>query len=252
MNNDQQVLLKSLLLLLGLSSMAGTIISKGENVNVINWGDNANTGNIVIDGKVVSGGGNTVVGSGKETSLQKNLSDFKAIKINSSLDLVYTQGGKSGIKISGDDNIVPLVQADINEGVLTLGLKKSYSSSMPLVVELNSSQLHALTVSGSSDVKLNALSGKKLQLKLTGSGEISANGSADKLSITVQGAGDIDTKDLSAKVVKVSLSGSGDINLTALQSLKADLSGSGDITYYGSPSKIEKQITGAGDFEAGD
>ena len=246
------VLLKPLLLLLGFSSMAGSIINRGENVNIINWGDNANTGNIVIDGQVVSGNTNTIKGSGNKKSIDKKIAAFEQIISNSALDIVYQQSGKSRIEITGDDNIITLVQAEVNNGVLTLDVKKSYSSTMPLVVRLQSASLNALTVAGSSDVKLTAIQSKKLRIKLSGSGEIIAKGKVQELSIKVQGAGDVNTKRLTADSVQVSLSGSGDIILTALQSLKADLSGSGDIVYYGNPGKIDKRITGAGDFEAGD
>jgi hypothetical protein len=248
----RNLLITPLLLTIMTNVAADSIFNWSKNSNVTNLGGNANTGNIVIDGNVISGNNNILKGSGNKKSMTKKVNDFNKIVVSNALDVVFTQGSKSDLEITGDDNIIPAVHTEVNNGVLLLGIKKSYSASMPIIVSMQSPSISAITVTGASDVTLRSINTDKLQINLTGTGDISASGKVKSLSINVQGTGDINSKNLDAESVHVQLSGSGDIVLTALNSLVAELVGSGDILYYGHPEKIDKKIVGTGDFEAGD
>jgi len=222
--------------------------------SIINWGNNVSTGNIVIDGNVVRGvdKGNYLKGSGKKGQLSRKVPPYDQIEVNSALDVVYRQADSQSLELSGDDNIIPLIQTTVKNGILLLDINKSYSSSMPISVTLQSPSLSRLTVSGSSDVVLRAIDTDKLIITLTGTGDISAEGKVKSLSLDVVGSGDVNFKNLAADRAEVKLSGSGDIQLTSLDELSVVLIGSGDIVYYGGPENINKKIVGSGDFISGD
>ena len=101
-------------------------------------------------------------------------------------------------------------------------------------------------LSGSGDIEVYNLDNESFEFKLSGSGNLSAEGKTDELEVSISGSGDIDTGELIAQIVFARVSGSGDILVHASEELDARVSGSGDIRYYGDPEYKTKSVTGSG------
>ncbi len=209
------------------------------------------TGKITINGQEISNSSFALKGSGIAQTISRKVASFLSLHSQGSFDIKFRQGPPS-LTISGDDNLINHVLTKVVKNTLHISMDKSYSSQLPLIVNVSSPDIKSITIIGTSHVELNAIKEDKLILNLFGTADLVANGTVDQLEITVQGAGDVKVKPLIADFVTVNLNGSGDIELTAKKQLDAKISGVGDIRFFGQPKKINKQISGVGDIEAGE
>ena len=86
---------------------------------------------------------NQVKGSGKVTSLTRSVGSFKVVQLDGSLDADITLGKQTGLKISGDDNIVPLVKTEVKGDTLRIYVEGSYSTHNPVKVSFAMPELRA-------------------------------------------------------------------------------------------------------------
>lgn len=124
-------------------------------------------------------------------------------------------------------------------------------------------------ISGASDVKFNAttnITNLKIQISgagdflsddltcgfiessVSGAGDITLKGKADKANFMVSGAGDIKAYDFLVENLDCKVSGAGDIKVTATTTLNATVSGTGDIHYKGN-AKATTRVSGFGDIK---
>jgi hypothetical protein len=200
----------------------------------------------------LSSDGNQVRGSGKVTTVTRPVGSFKSVQLDGSLDADITVGKQTALKISGDDNIVPLVKTEIRGDTLRIYVDGSYSTHNPLKISFAMPELKAAALNGSGDLAIHAFRGKELKLELKGSGDLMAEGSADTLFTSIMGSGDLHLFRLPARNVHISIHGSGDAEVNASSSLEAAIAGSGDISYKGRPKSVKPAIAGSGDIHAVD
>jgi len=233
-----------LLIVLGLAWLTadGTADSNVNVDQIIQKGE----GNSLIIGSEGSG---YITGSGNRSEVLTKLRRFDSIQTYISADINIKQEEEFKIKITGDDNILPLVKFSIEDDTLKLYSEKNFSTKSPLIIDLSLNSLRHLLANGSGDIHMSELNGDKLQVELVGSGEITGSGSISQLNIVLQGSGDMDFGRLKSKNCDVELNGSGDISVYAEQSLDAKILGAGDISVSGKPGKVKKSISGAGDIK---
>lgn len=105
-----------------------------------------------------------------------------------------------------------------------------------------------LIVKGLGTIRIRNINRSDLTLYVEESGDIYANGKAEKVKATVSGSGNIHAFSLDARHVYAHVSGSGDLRVSAEETLEARVSGSGDIAYKGNP-RLSKRISGSGDIK---
>lgn len=210
-------------------------------------------------------------GSGKIVTETRAVSGFQAIASRGSVKLVLRQGTREGIEISGDENILPLVETRVvdRDGVPTLeiGPKRGsmYTTRSPLSATVDLVTLKALSMSGggsvssdalktatlrlalsgSAKVKLRQLSTDELAVDVSGSGDLEFGGKTGKLAVAISGSGDVNARALEADDVSVSVAGSGDVSVTARKTLGVSIAGSGSVAYAGDP-VVKSSIAGHG------
>ena len=174
-----------------------------------------------------------------------NVSDFNAIKLLGSSDIVYSQSkdGKTKVQIYGSDNVVELLDVKVVNNTLHVQFKKntniSFNNDGRLKVIVSSPNLNAVTLQGSGDIVLNSdINTQDLAISLSGSGDIKSEGNifSSNLKVQLAGSGDINfKKGIQATTSILSLNGSGDLKTTNITSASGSVSlnGSGDL-------KIEK------------
>lgn len=212
--------------------------------------NSASTGKIVIDGQEINNSKLSIKGSGIKETVSQKINNFSSINSSGSFDINYMQGSPA-VTITGDSHIIKEVSVVVKENILQLSMKKSYSSKLPIVINISSPNIRGMTIKGASDVILDNINVAYLRLNLVGAVDLTASGNVVDLDLNVNGAGDVNVKNLIAKKVTVDLQGSGDVKLTAEGQLNATLSGAGDIVFFGNPSIINKRISGVGDIEVG-
>ncbi|HUG25749.1 head GIN domain-containing protein [Piscinibacter sp.] len=211
-----------------------------------------------------------VVGSGKLQSQTRPAHGFNAVSVGGSMTVVLRQGGREGVEVHADDNLLPFIETTVEDGTLRIGVRKGvgYSTRNPVVVTVDLTRLDQLSLGGSGEVvgpglqvaalsvsaggsgrvHLPDLQARALRVSLGGSGEVEASGTAQRVELSVGGSGTVDAQALEADEVSVSIGGSGDVSVHARRKLTASVAGSGDVVYRGDPA-VERSIVGSGSVE---
>ncbi len=209
------------------------------------------TGQITIDGRVVSGVSGVMQGSGKRETRVHDIASFNRVTVSGGFDFKYTQGAPK-ITISGDDNIISALVFDLHDGHLNLSISRSYSTEQSIVVHVSSSVLNDLEVNGAGDVTVERISSPNLTVKLSGTSDFSISGIVDRFSLQLSGSAEMNGHDLHTRQANLNIIGSGDCSITVTDQLKVTIAGSGDVTYYGYPKTVAHEITGVGELISGD
>jgi len=221
---------------------------------------------------VVSDGGNTISGSGKEVSVARQVGAFSVLRLDSSVDVHAHPGAAAAVVVQADDNIEPLVETTVEGNTLIVRLKKGTSlrTNHKMIVDVTFTTLTASQQQGSGDLHIDRLSGPNFEssiagsgdlhidgaqlgtfaVSIAGSGDVTLSGTADAARFGVDGSGDIDARNFAAKKVAVSIAGSGDARVNATESIDAKVAGSGDITYSGHPHDVMRKVSGSGSIES--
>ena len=212
--------------------------------------------------------GQVVVGSSNIISQEKQLSAYDRIEVLGSYDVIFTDGEVGKIKIKAPDNILPLIQTEVSDGLLRIDTGKNrYKVKEPIIIYVpvdsrlkqvvikgsadiyteKSLETKALEVDvyGSGDVRLQ-VDASSLALKIDGSGDIRVSGRAKDLSIDISGSGDVDTSKLTAEKAAISISGAGDVSTYVTEDVDVSIAGAGDVTVKGNPKKVKQKINGSG------
>lgn len=222
------------------------------------WGQGAGAG----------GRGERVQGSGRLATEMRALPDFQHLRLEDSLSVAVRSGAQNSVSIRADDNILPLVEAAVQDGTLRLRYQRGVTlrTQMPVTIELTCKGLESVALNGSGDLDLSdpqadsltltlAGSGQvnmrrarlgRLTVQLAGSGDMRLAGQADAIMLALAGSGNILADALVARNAEVRLSGSGNVRVQARDRLSVQLSGSGNVHHVGQPTELLKRVTGSG------
>jgi hypothetical protein len=208
--------------------------------------------------------GAAVRGSGTSATDERALTTFDRIEIAGAFDVDVRVGGSPRAVVTGDDNLVPLVETEVRGRTLHVRSTRNLRPSAGLRVEVTAPALDALAVSGSAAVSASGVrspafrasvagSGElvadgafgELTCSVSGSGELVLRGSAETVDASVSGSGEVDLLSTPARSVVVTVSGSGNAGVHATERLEARISGSGDVRYRGTPA-VESTVSGSG------
>lgn len=246
----------------------------------------------------------TVRPSGKIISKTASIGQpFHAIEVLSLGEVVYNTGSQASVCIEGSDNLVPLVETMVDDGRLLIkyrgrGIRivgdedvtvyvtapavRSFEVKGSSSISINSrldvaGEDATLTVNGSGDISVQAVSCRSFKGVVNGSGDLDINSRVDAsgdLELTVNGSGNTEIDAISCKRGTVKLQGSGDISVDAVKAselavtvngsgdvecneiaattVKANLSGSGDIALDGKSENASLTASASGDISAED
>lgn len=188
-----------------------------------------------------------VVGSGKVAEEARPVGRFDVIDVAGSGRLIFRQGDKESLTIKADDNVLPYITSTVDGNELHLGIRNNVSlqTHAPVVYTITARDLKAVRLSGSVDAKLDALSTDRLEVTLSGSGDVVASGRAANQKVEISGSGDYDGAACTGATGDVHISGSGHVVVNVSDHLDAHISGSGDIDYLGHPS-VNTHVSGSG------
>lgn len=89
----------------------------------------------------------------------------------------------------------------------------------------------------------------RLNLSISGSGDVTARGEARTVQVDVSGSGDIDLAALATVDADVRVSGSGDVRVGPTGRADIDVSGSGDVDLTRRADTIRRNVSGSGDID---
>lgn len=193
-----------------------------------------------------------ISGSGTRKTEKKELPAFKAVETGGAFDVEITCQKPQSVEIEADDNLLPLIETDVSDGVLHVGMKQSYHAKKLISLRIALPDLNRVTISGAGTVRVTGLKNENFVINSTGAAKIEAKGETKTVEIRNSGAGLIDAHELRSSKANVNLSGAGQAEVYASEQLDVTISGVGRVTYSGQPKVINKNISGIGTVSARD
>ena len=186
-------------------------------------------------------------GSGNVITESRTVSDFDEVVLSSSGKVVVEVNGAESLTIEAEDNIMPLLTAEVRNGRLELGTTSSISPTVTVVYTISAATLDGVSISGSGDITVVEINTDSFKAEISGSGQIEVAGTSDALEVEISGSGRYAGANLAVSVATVDVSGSGHAVVNATDELDADVSGSGTVEYIGDPI-LSSSISGSGDI----
>ena len=218
-------------------------------------------------------GGEGVAGNGSIKQQRRTPGHFTGVALLLPGSVELRLAATDDILIETDDNLLPLIETVVENGVLQIRPTKRNTNlrtrTMKFVIQAR--ELNRLTVGGAGLIAADLIKGPQLQCNIEGSGTIelrrvetgaltvniagsgdfsAAAGTTGTLAVSIGGSGDVELTHLTAQDAKVSIAGSGDVRLAVRGKLDASIAGSGDITYFGDP-KVSRSVAGSGEITRG-
>ena len=213
------------------------------------------------------GVGETVTGSGKLVTESRSISGVSQVELSIDANLEIQQGAQESLLVTGDDNILPVLQTNVVGGRLNIryqpqvNVRGFHQPKLVLTVkDLNSLRMSSsgsvtvgplttgnfnIDLTSSCNLNIQGIQADKITTNISSSGDITIQGTADSLVLHVSSSGNFQAGDLKVPKASVTLSSSGDVTLWVTDNLDVTLSSSGNVAYYGNPA-IRQNISSSG------
>ncbi len=191
-----------------------------------------------------------VKGSGVAATETRALTPFTGVDLAGvgKLVLKVGEGSAYSVKVTADDNLLPLVETIVKGDTLTIQLKDSVSltNSVGFTYEITAPKIEKIESSGAASIEAGGFNGGKLNVDVSGVGSVKLAGRVEEFRADLSGAGSLDTTSLAADDVKLDLSGVGSADVRADKRIRANVSGLGSITWHGSATDVKTDVSGLG------
>ena len=223
--------------------------------------------------------------SGSDTTVNVPVQGFTSIKVGGPFEVHISQGATESLKYTAPAYLLSQIIVEVDHGVLKMHRKINllgwnmhklwsennlWNNQDRVVVYITAQQINAFTASGSTDVTFDVpvsansltlrtrgsgsikgkIEVKFLEGRVSGSGQISVSGSADKSAVKVSGSGHFTGKELVTAISSVRVSGSGQADVNANNEVDAAVHGSGVISYTGQPKSVSRSTSGSGEIRS--
>ncbi|OFY09350.1 MAG: hypothetical protein A2W93_06975 [Bacteroidetes bacterium GWF2_43_63] len=199
-------------------------------------------------------------------TVHRNTGQFTAVESSGSLDVKIIRDTACFVEIEGEENLIPYIDTEVHDGTLIIDVahRRNLDPNYPIVVYVHVPDLESIELSGSGSIESDSLSAQHMDVRLSGSGDISLQLVANTVDATISGSGDINLSgsatsadfkisgsgDIHAYTFPVSecmadISGSGSMYLTVSDLLDVVISGSGNVHYYGTAA-VSVNVLGSG------
>ncbi|MEM7548954.1 MAG: head GIN domain-containing protein [Bacteroidota bacterium] len=204
----------------------------------------------------------------KET---RDVGDFDEVSLGLSVDVILKQGDKNELVLEGDSDDLERIETRVSGGELRIRNKDkswgwSNNSFRGVKIYITIKDVRALSVSGSGSMTTDGkITGRDIDLKVSGSGDLEAEfeveelytkisgsgdiylkGKADYMDAGISGSGGFSANDFEVEDCDIRITGSGSARIHVNKELKARITGSGKVLYKGDPERVDANSTGSG------
>jgi hypothetical protein len=203
--------------------------------------------------------------SGKSTVETRDLPAFDSVHLMNEGTVYVSREREQSVEIYADESVIDIVRTEVRNGILFISSRHDIRRISSFEVHVVMKEIEELSVTGPGSIRgKGSLEVEDLELRMTGSGDISLDLNADKVvthisgsgeielsgraedhEVKISGSGDLEAGELSTEDTRVTLSGSGKCMINATENLDVRISGSGDVSYRGNPN-LSSHITGSG------
>jgi len=209
---------------------------------------NGSSSTVIINGQVVSGGSGTTVAKGPIQTEDRAVADYSGIQLDAPANVTFSPSERTRVMVTAPADILKLIKTEVEGGTLVIALNGSIVLSAPIEIAASGPNLTAIDLTGAGTVKAVGLSGPDLNISLSGSGGVTADGEVGQVGIRISGSGDVDVAAIPASSVSGVITGSGTIRAFARERIRATITGSGTFIVSGNPPQRETNVIGSGDI----
>ena len=213
--------------------------------------------------------GQNIRGNGNIERDYRSVSGFEGISASGIFDVTFRQSSNYRVEIITDENIMPLVETRVENGVLKLRLKKGTRKITKLEANISGPYLTSLNLSGaaefesSSDIETGELKinmsgaaeasieyllANNVSLTLSGSSELSIeDGKIDEAKANLSGASEYTASGNKTDSFSVVASGASEARVWVTDDLTVNASGASDVYCKGTPSHKSIKSSGSSD-----
>ena len=138
----------------------------------------------------------------------------------------YVPTGPARVVINGPDEMLDHLR--VGQGRIEMECFNCHFDRRKLDITVSGVMLHHIVIGGSGEMQLGRLDQDRLDLTISGSADVSAQGRVDQLDLTISGSGDAE------------------LNATAVHRADLHISGSGRIRADGRIDTVNLTISGSG------
>ena len=211
-----------------------------------------------------------IKGNGNVVTVNRTTSDYDAVSVGGSFDVILVKGKEGKITIKGEENVIPFIETEVSGDVLKIKFKKNTNirTTKRLTITVPYKDIESVALAGSGKVICNSvIKANDFKASLGGSGDITLKVEADEIKASIAGSGDINLEGISNELtcsiagsgsvrayglkteeVYANVAGSGSIKTTVSSKIKAKLVGSGSVYYKGNPTHVDSKSVGSGDI----
>ena len=191
----------------------------------------------------------SISGTGGMVTQTLDIDNFDKLGVALNAKVILTQGNTQSVTITGQQNIIDIIEKDVNGRSWDIGFPNKYKVKNydRLTIKITMPSFRALGIAGSGEIETNGNFNRlgNVNMSIAGSGDISVSGSAEDIQLEISGSGSIDVAGLTSTDCQVGISGSGDCQVNVGGKLDVSIAGSGSVRYKGSPS-VSSSIAGSG------
>lgn len=193
---------------------------------------------------VLAPGNQAVRGTGKPLTQVRKISAVKAVQAGTAIT-VEIRTGAPKLTIEAQKEILPMVKTRIAGGRLIIMTEGTMNTDFPIKAHLWLPSVESISGIGATSFDIAALSGRRVEIELTGASKIKAKGHADNLVVTLNGASNANLREVPATNVTVEANGASQATVRPASKLQATATGASTINYVGRPAMLQKSASGA-------
>ena len=211
----------------------------------------------------------SIRGNGDIDRETRSVSEFEGISASGIFDISFRQSPNYRVEITTDENIMPLVETKVENGILKLRIKKGTRKITKLEAKISGPYLTSLSLSGATEFEVDSdletgelkinmsgaaeaeipyLLANNLQLTLSGSSELTIeDGKIDEAKANLSGASEYVASGNKTESFHVVASGASDARVWVIDDLVVKASGASDVDCKGNPNRKSIKSSGASD-----
>lgn len=196
-----------------------------------------------------------VTGNGTVVRETRDVTGMTALYHEGAMEVTVQVGDRDSCVLEMEENLLPYIETYLNGDALVIRtqLGSSIASTRPMRATVTMRRLNVATLAGSGTLDIAGIQSADLSLSLTGSGSLTARGSAGTISACITGSGSMQMTGFTASNVEGYLTGSGSLTLAgSAYSVHGTITGSGNLEAAGlTTTDAELTLSGSGNATLG-
>jgi uncharacterized protein (TIGR03437 family) len=188
-----------------------------------------------------------ITGSDITATESREIEDFRRVQVLTVADVEIRVGTPTSLKVTVDDNVLPLITTVVSNGALKIGTTRQFKLDEGGVrVEVTTPVLDRVTLIGVGNISATGITGERFGATMSAVGNVTGSGQVQFVDVLMRGVGNVSLFGLSAQEARAWCSGVGSAEVDASDFLFARVFGLCSVVYSGNPAQTDVEVVGLG------